>query len=142
MWEQTKRGWEQFAEGEPGRRFQERYRRRQKGRRSRFAPGRLLYIAAGVVVMLAGIVLMPAPGPGWAIFFFGLGLLGSEFLVIARFMDRGEVRLRAAGHWSLEAWQRAPLAGKAALVLLAFALAAAFAYMLYWLAFRSGWGGL
>ncbi|MEJ3405880.1 TIGR02611 family protein [Rathayibacter sp. YIM 133350] len=33
----------------------------------------------GVVVALAGLVLVPLPGPGWLIVFIGLAILGTEF---------------------------------------------------------------
>ena len=138
MLEHLKRNWEQFKDGEPGYRFQAHYHRRQEQRRSRFALSRLLYVAGGFAVMLGGVVLMPAPGPGWFIFLFGLGLLGGEFLPVARFMDGGEVRLRAVWDWGWQAWTRAPLAGKVALGLSALAGAGAAGYGLYWLAFRSG----
>ncbi len=51
---------------------------------------------------LVGLVLMPAPGPGIIVVMIGFGLLASEFAVIGRWLDRGELKLRAAGR-SLEA---------------------------------------
>lgn len=33
----------------------------------------------GGLVILGGIILIPLPGPGWLIVFFGLALLGLEF---------------------------------------------------------------
>lgn len=138
MLKDLKSSWERFKEGETGHRFRDCYHRRQEQRHSRFALSRLLYVAGGVVVMLAGVVLMPAPGPGWFVFFFGLGLLGSEFLPVARFMDRSEVRLRAVWARGQQMWARAPLAGKLALGAVMIATAGAVSYGLYWLAFRSG----
>lgn len=40
---------------------------------------RIAYVAAGVVVLIAGILAIPFPGPGWAIVFVGLGMLALEF---------------------------------------------------------------
>ncbi len=33
----------------------------------------------GLVVIIVGIVLLPAPGPGWLIIFLGLGIWATEF---------------------------------------------------------------
>ena len=45
--------------------------------------GRILWRIAitiiGVVVILAGIILLPLPGPGWVVIFAGLGLLATEY---------------------------------------------------------------
>lgn len=40
---------------------------------------RAVITVVGVVVILAGIVLLPLPGPGWLVIFAGLGLLGTEY---------------------------------------------------------------
>lgn len=52
---------------------------------------RRLYRAAvafiGVGVILLGIVLLPAPGPGWAIIFVGLAILASEFEKAQQLLD-------------------------------------------------------
>lgn len=133
--ERLQERWEEFKEGEPGSRFEERYRRRREEGGARFGPMRLLYIAGGVLVMLAGLVMMVAPGPGIAAFVLGLSFLGSEFLVIARLMDWGEVRLRHGFEWSLSTWNGAPLPARIGLALLMLALAVALAYGFYRFAF-------
>lgn len=46
---------------------------------------KILIAIAGVVVIAVGIVLIPLPGPGWLIVFFGLSILGLEFPPIQRF---------------------------------------------------------
>ncbi len=127
--------WEQFKEGRPGRRFEERYHRRHEAGDVRFGPARLLYIAAGVLVMLAGVVMLPAPGPGMAVIVVGLSLLGSEFLAIARFMDWGEVRLWRGFGWTRRTWRRASLPARIGLALLALVVAVALGYGLYRFAF-------
>jgi uncharacterized protein (TIGR02611 family) len=49
----------------------------------RYPPLNLLYrVGVGVVglaVVAAGIVMLPAPGPGWVVIFIGLGILATEF---------------------------------------------------------------
>jgi uncharacterized protein (TIGR02611 family) len=60
--------------------------------------------AAGLVVILVGIVLLPAPGPGWLIIFAGLGIWATEFTWARSLLLR--VR-RIVGMWT--AWiQRQP----------------------------------
>src|SRR4051794_22627448 len=45
--------------------------------------GRVLWRTAitivGIVVIVAGIILLPLPGPGWVVIFAGLGLLATEY---------------------------------------------------------------
>ncbi|MGI9000088.1 MAG: TIGR02611 family protein [Pseudonocardia sp.] len=40
---------------------------------------RVLVGVVGLGIVAIGIVLLPAPGPGWAIIFLGLGVLATEF---------------------------------------------------------------
>lgn len=44
---------------------------------------RLSYVALiamlGSAIVVAGLILVPLPGPGWLIVFIGLGILGTEF---------------------------------------------------------------
>lgn len=47
-------------------------------------------IAVGVVggvVTVAGLIMVPAPGPGWLVVFFGLLILASEFEFAQRLLD-------------------------------------------------------
>jgi uncharacterized protein (TIGR02611 family) len=55
---------------------------------------RPLMILLGLVIIAGGVVLLPAPGPGWLVIGAGAALLAREFLFLARFLDRLEVRLR------------------------------------------------
>ena len=41
---------------------------------------RIMVTIAGVLVVLIGIVLIPLPGPGWAIVFGGLAILATEYV--------------------------------------------------------------
>ena len=45
--------------------------------------GRVLWRIAitiiGIVVIIAGIILLPLPGPGWVVIFAGLGILATEY---------------------------------------------------------------
>lgn len=55
----------------------------------RSRPVRKVAVAAtGGVVVLAGIVLLPLPGPGTVVILGGLAILGSEFPSARRPLDR------------------------------------------------------
>ena len=41
---------------------------------------RIVITVVGVLVVLIGIVLIPLPGPGWAIVFGGLAILATEYV--------------------------------------------------------------
>jgi hypothetical protein len=76
----------------PGRRFQERYRRKASSERGRLA--RYAVILAGVALTLIGIFFLAVPGPGIPILAVGLALIAQESAVTARLLDRAELRLR------------------------------------------------
>lgn len=48
---------------------------------------RILTGVVGGVVLLAGIVMIPYPGPGWLVVFAGLGILATEFQWARRTLD-------------------------------------------------------
>ena len=39
-------------------------------------------------MLLAGVVMLVTPGPGWVVILLGLGLLAAEFVWARRLMDR------------------------------------------------------
>jgi uncharacterized protein (TIGR02611 family) len=90
----------------PGCRFRDRYRRRQQIGRNRSMFSRALYVAFGVAVAIASIVLAPLPGPGWGTFFVGLSIVAGEVLHVARVLDRGEVKLREALQRTKGVWDK------------------------------------
>lgn len=47
-----------------------------------------LVLFVGTLVVLLGIVLLPLPGPGWVIIFFGFALLATEFAFAEKVRDR------------------------------------------------------
>ena len=49
---------------------------------------RTFRILAGFTLLLAGVVMLLTPGPGWLVIFLGLGLLAAEFVWARRLMDR------------------------------------------------------
>lgn len=76
-------------------------RRRDKLRDRRIADltYRVVVAIVGLVVLAAGIVAIPYPGPGWAIVFIGLGILASEFAWAHRLLTYVRKRYDAVMAW-------------------------------------------
>lgn len=53
----------------------------------------------GTVVVVVGIIAIPYPGPGWAIFFLGLALLATEFTWAQRSLKFTKGRYDAVMGW-------------------------------------------
>ncbi|MGL5860693.1 MAG: TIGR02611 family protein [Phycicoccus sp.] len=53
----------------------------------------------GLVLVVGGLALVPLPGPGWFIVFFGVAVWASEFEPAARLLEFGKARLRAWQAW-------------------------------------------
>ena len=85
-----------FKHTAPGRRFRDRYHRRQQAGRGRSILRRVCYVAFGIAIAIGSLALAPLPGPGWGTFFVGLGIVAGEVWHVARLLDRGEVKLRRA----------------------------------------------
>jgi len=49
---------------------------------------RVFRIIVGFTLLLAGVVMIVTPGPGWLVILLGLGLLAAEFVWARRLMDR------------------------------------------------------
>ncbi|MDQ3815305.1 MAG: PGPGW domain-containing protein [Armatimonadota bacterium] len=138
MIDKLKKNWKQFKNDEPGTRCQNAYHRRQQESQGRLTGTKLFNIIGGLVVVLAGIFFVPAPGPGSAIIVLGLGLLGSEFLPVARFVDASEIKARAAARETKEFWAKSSLGTKAVISLMLLTCLAAMGYGAYSLFFDSG----
>ncbi|GAA3916046.1 TIGR02611 family protein [Actinoplanes auranticolor] len=55
----------------------------------------------GTVVVAVGIVLIPFPGPGWAIVILGLAILAVEFAWARRLLHFTKKHVQAWTHWVL-----------------------------------------
>jgi uncharacterized protein (TIGR02611 family) len=53
----------------------------------------------GTAVLIAGIIAIPYPGPGWLILFAGLAILGTEFEWAQRVLHWTRVRYDAWTEW-------------------------------------------
>jgi len=76
----------------PGRRFQQRYRRKAQTARGRMA--RWAAVLAGIGLTIVGLFFLAVPGPGIPILAVGLALIAQESAMTARLLDRTEIRLR------------------------------------------------
>ena len=82
----------EITQSTPGRRFQERYRKKQGDS----AWKRCAVVCAGIVLTLVGVFFLAVPGPGLPILLVGLALLAQTSATLARLLDRTELRLRRA----------------------------------------------
>jgi hypothetical protein len=135
--EKAKKGWHRwqlFREIEPGHRFQTRYnnhrQRRERGETSRY--GKIFNLAGGPALIVAGFAFLPTPGPSYIIIVIGSWMLAGEFLPLARFFDRLDVRLRKLGRWIKGLWVGSPAVVKVLVVLI---FVAALGYGAYYLIF-------
>ena len=66
----------------------------------------------GAVVTVAGLIMVPAPGPGWLVVFFGLLILASEFEFAQRWLDFGKLHVSRWNDWIMAqgVWVRALVA--------------------------------
>jgi uncharacterized protein (TIGR02611 family) len=84
--------WHDLGKAPPGRRFQQRFQRRRSAPRS--ALRKAVVLAAGVLVVIAGVIALPLPGPGLAIMALGALLIAEESRAAARALDWLELKLR------------------------------------------------
>jgi Putative transmembrane protein (PGPGW) len=126
----AKRSWQLFTSSKPGDRFQVRYYYHRQSRHGRSSLSRIFNIVIGSVLVLFSVFFGWAPGPGTITLVIGLSMLGSEFLVVARFLDWAEVRLRKLAYLVESVW-RSSWVGKLVLVLVALILVFALGYVIY-----------
>jgi len=131
--EKTKAGWRHwrtFREIDDGHRYQARYhlhqRRTRKGLVSRY--WRPMSLLCGPVLIIAGFIFIPTPGPSYIIIAVGLWLLAGEFLLLARVFDKAGVRIGRFFRWVKGLWRSSHVAIRAMIV---FALAVLLVYVVY-----------
>jgi putative transmembrane protein PGPGW len=76
----------------PGVRFRRRYRLRLQRGRSYFA--KPLNIMIGLCLLVTGVVLLVAPGPGFLVALVGAGMMAEESYGVAWLLDCIEIKLR------------------------------------------------
>jgi uncharacterized protein (TIGR02611 family) len=134
--ERTKEGWRHwraFRKIDEGHRYQTRYhlhqRRRRKGLVWRY--WRPFSLICGPILIVAGFVFIPTPGPSYIIIAIGLWLLAGEFLLLARLFDRLGARLGRLGRWDKSLWRASPAALKVVVILALVVLLSYGAYTLF-----------
>jgi uncharacterized protein (TIGR02611 family) len=97
----------------------------------RFPGGRLIWkiviSVIGAAVVALGLLLVPLPGPGWAIVFLGLAVWATEFVWAQRLLLRARRILRGWTEWA----KRQSLIVQALLGLVGVAFLAAVLYLLW-----------
>jgi hypothetical protein len=133
MLKRIKESWHFFRQAEPGSRFIEYYRRRQKSRQGTTA--RIASVLVGVIVLAAGLVALVAPGPGILLMAVGAGLIARESERMSRVLDWLELRARSAVHHAFQTWRGASMPLRVLLVLILALGAGAVGYAAYQITF-------
>lgn len=55
----------------------------------------------GVAIVVAGVILLPLPGPGWLIIFAGLGVLATEYAWASRLLAFARRYVLGWTHWAM-----------------------------------------
>lgn len=88
----ARRMWRSIRAGAAGSRFRDHHRREQKRHRGQWAGP---YIALGIFLVLAGLLLSIPPGiPGFIVTLIGAALIASRSARAAHHFDRTELYLR------------------------------------------------
>ena len=114
-------------EERPRRRFVDKVRERRERHRRRSRIVRAAVALAGFVVVLAGLAMIPLPGPGLLIIAAGLAILALEFAWAERWLERTIEQVDAAGD-KVKRASRAQQVILGLLVVLAVAAAVTLAY--------------
>jgi hypothetical protein len=124
------RHWRTFREIDAGHRYQARYhlhqRRTRRGLVSRY--WRPMSLLCGPILVIAGFVFIPTPGPSYIIIAIGLWLLAGEFLLLARVFDKVGVHLGRFWQRVKGLWRSSHLTIR---VMIVFALAVLLVYAVY-----------
>ena len=126
-----KRQWLAFRGGTPGQRFQDRYDRQRRARKTQSWALRLIQPILAIILLAIGIVLTFIPGPAIVFYFAGAGLLAGESRPLARALDWSEVKLRKICRWLKQWWKRASLWAKLAVIVVSVCGAIGLGYAAY-----------
>jgi uncharacterized protein (TIGR02611 family) len=129
MFRTLKAQWRDVTKVKPGHRFQNRYYARKGRRCTRWI--KPFYLTLGAALLVIGIILMPAPGPGMLVAFIGAGMLADESLFAARALDAAELKIRAVVNRGFHLWKRASTAIKTLITLVAASVAGVTGWVTY-----------
>ena len=128
------RHWRSFSWGRSGKRFQERYRRRQERGHGQLGVRRIFNLTLGILIVAVSAVGGLLPGPGWGTAIIGFALIAGEFLPAARLLDRAELTLRGFLQFVRDIWGHS-WAGKVLIIAVAMLIIATLGYATYALLF-------
>ena len=128
------RHWRSFRRGRPGKRFQERYRRRQESGYGYWGVRRIVNLTLGVLIVAVSAVGGLLPGPGWGTAIIGFALIAGEFLPAARLLDWAELQLRHYWQFVRDIWGHS-WAGKVLVITVTLFVVAVLIYTVYALFF-------
>lgn len=129
-----KEKWRKFRQGQPGRRFQDRYERKRHANQKRSLYWKIFQVALALGLLLIGVVFVFIPGPAILFFAIGASMLATQSRRIARLLDWTEVKIRGLGAWVKGWWKRTSMAARGAVVGLGTVGVAMLAYLAYVLA--------
>lgn len=130
---QIRRQWHTFRSAPPGQRFQKLHESRSTGRGPQADAQRHVWIIVGVLIFVAGLALLPLPGPGSLVAVAGLGMIARESLVTARMLDAMDKKLEGWICPLLRKWRNLARGRRLGLVTLCSALLVAGCAGVYWL---------
>lgn len=120
-----------FSKSRPGKRFEDRYFRKRKSTQPVWR--KILGPAVGLIIIVLGLILLPAPGPGIPVVLAGCALVAGSFLWMAKLLDRAELMLRSAATVSKNWWKRTSVTVRWAVVITTALLVLAACGGLIWL---------
>ncbi len=98
-------------------------------------------IVVGGVFVLGGLVLVPLPGPGWLIVFFGLAIWGTEFVWAQRLLTWVRATVSDATNWILRQPRWLRVAGGIVTIAVVVAVVGAYWNWMGWWPLNGGGGG-
>jgi len=126
-----KRQWLAFRGGTPGHRFQDRFDRQRRARKTQSWALRLIQPIIAIILLVIGVVLTFIPGPAIVFYFAGAGLLAGESRTLSRALDWSEVKLRKACRWFKQWWKGASLGARLAVIAMGVCGVIGLAYAAY-----------
>jgi len=122
--------WHSLSAGKPGHRFRDRYYSNKKNSEQRWA-GRIVRFALAAVILVGAAVLTVIPGPAIPLFLVAGALIASDWLWMAKIMDRIEVGLRKIAKPVGKFWQNLPTYARVLLALLMTTLSVTASIVMY-----------
>ena len=122
--------WRELSSDEPGKRFENRWRRNRD--RTRSILRRVLVTALGIAAIAGGLVLAFTPGPAFVLYAVGGGLIAEESRIAARLLDGAEMKSRRAAHAVARSWREGGWPVRSLWVLLGAIVLAVPAFVAAW----------